>query len=294
MSSIQEIAQLIQEKEQEALNSVKKSTEVADSLEIIKRNRANLAVKVEKQERLFKIERERLDDEEARLLNEADKNDENYIAFRNEIAMLYAKQIEMSKKKIEEEEEEEVDEVIRVMYEGKKYLRSVKTGVIYNMEEEEVGKWNSKTKKIDFDEVSSDDETYESVDDIYEEEYEPTPIRDVPIRRDDPIHDDPIRRDDPIREQPNIPPLIFAYCDKNGNVIAEGTVRPGTNRYFDRTGEEIGHWNYSPAYSRFVPETKFYNKKIYVEKRADPEKRKKMQEYNRDYLIRKRARARVA
>ena len=66
----------------------------------------------------------------------------------------------------EEEEEEEVDEVVRVVFEGKKYLRSEKTGVIYNMDEEVVGKWNSKTKKIDFDEVESDEEEEEE----YEEE----------------------------------------------------------------------------------------------------------------------------
>ena len=54
----------------------------------------------------------------------------------------------------EEEEEEEEDEVVRIVYQGKKYLRSENTGVVYNDDDEQdvVGCWNKKTKKIDFDE----------------------------------------------------------------------------------------------------------------------------------------------
>ena len=60
----------------------------------------------------------------------------------------------------EEEEEEEADVVKKFEFEGVKYLKSKKTGIIYNMDQEVVGKWNEKTQKIDFDEDedSSDDE----------------------------------------------------------------------------------------------------------------------------------------
>jgi len=58
------------------------------------------------------------------------------------------------------EEEEEADVVKKFEYEGVKYLKSKKTGIIYNMEQEVVGKWNEESKKIDFEEEddSSDEE----------------------------------------------------------------------------------------------------------------------------------------
>ena len=60
----------------------------------------------------------------------------------------------------EEEKEEEADVVKKFEFEGAKYLKSKKTGIIYNMDQEVVGKWNEKTQKIDFEEHedSSDDE----------------------------------------------------------------------------------------------------------------------------------------
>ena len=57
--------------------------------------------------------------------------------------------------------EEESDVVKKFEYEGVKYLKSKKTGIIYNMEQEMVGKWNEETKKIVFEELedeSSDEE----------------------------------------------------------------------------------------------------------------------------------------
>ena len=56
------------------------------------------------------------------------------------------------------EEDEEVDDVVRIEYKGVKYLKSENTGVIYNMDEDVVGKWNDKTKSIDFDEQEEEEE----------------------------------------------------------------------------------------------------------------------------------------
>ena len=66
----------------------------------------------------------------------------------------------VKKAKVEEEEE---DVVKRFEFEGVKYLKSKKTGIIYNMEQDVIGKWNDKTGKIDFEEAGSEEE---------EEEYE--------------------------------------------------------------------------------------------------------------------------
>ena len=65
---------------------------------------------------------------------------------------------------VEEEEDEDVDDVVRIEYKGVKYLKSENTGVIYNMDEDVVGKWNEKTKSIDFEEQEEEEEEYEEDD----------------------------------------------------------------------------------------------------------------------------------
>ena len=60
----------------------------------------------------------------------------------------------------------EPDVVKRFEFEGKKYLKSKKTGIIYNMEQDVIGKWNDASNKIDF--TSTDEE----VEEAYEEEEE--------------------------------------------------------------------------------------------------------------------------
>ncbi len=57
-------------------------------------------------------------------------------------------------------EDNEPDVVKKFEYEGKKYLKSKKTGIIYNMEQDVVGKWNNETNKIDF--MDMEDEECES------------------------------------------------------------------------------------------------------------------------------------
>lgn len=59
--------------------------------------------------------------------------------------------------------DEEPDKVKRFEFEGVKYLKSKNTGIIYNMEQEVVGKWNEQSNKIDFKEAEDEEE---------EEEYE--------------------------------------------------------------------------------------------------------------------------
>ena len=55
-------------------------------------------------------------------------------------------------------EEEEEDECIKISYEGKDYIKSIQTNVVYNMDEEVVGKFNEETKKIVFDEEFKEEE----------------------------------------------------------------------------------------------------------------------------------------
>jgi chemotaxis protein histidine kinase CheA len=65
------------------------------------------------------------------------------------------------KPKEEDKAKEEQDVVKRFEFEGVKYLKSKNTGIIYNMDEDVVGKWNEKTNKIDFNEMDSEEEADE-------------------------------------------------------------------------------------------------------------------------------------
>ena len=78
--------------------------------------------------------------------------------------------------KVIEEEEEEEDTVERITkegvkckksFDGEQYLRSSKSGVVYNMEQDVIGKWDEESKKIVFNPVEAEleaDEDYESED----------------------------------------------------------------------------------------------------------------------------------
>ena len=81
---------------------------------------------------------------------------------------------EKSSKKEEPKEDDEPDVVKKIEFEGKKYLKSKKSGIIYdyaeyvkNQEQVIVGKWNESKNKIDFEEADKDSDEEES-----EEEYD--------------------------------------------------------------------------------------------------------------------------
>ena len=61
----------------------------------------------------------------------------------------------------DEDADEETDVVNRITYEGKKYLKSKNTGVIYNEEQDVVGKWIESTSTIEFFEFFDEEEEEE-------------------------------------------------------------------------------------------------------------------------------------
>jgi hypothetical protein len=61
----------------------------------------------------------------------------------------------------EKEVEEEADVVKRFEHEGIKYLKSKKSGIIYNMDQEVIGKWNEELQKIDLNEETEEEEEEE-------------------------------------------------------------------------------------------------------------------------------------
>ena len=62
--------------------------------------------------------------------------------------------------------DDEADVVKKITFEGKKYLKSKKTGIVYNMEQDVIGKWNEEKQRIDFDE--QDDKSDEESEDEYD------------------------------------------------------------------------------------------------------------------------------
>jgi hypothetical protein len=62
--------------------------------------------------------------------------------------------------------DEEADVVKKITFEGKKYLRSKKSGIVYNMEQDVIGKWNEEKQRIDFNE--EDDKSDEESEDEYD------------------------------------------------------------------------------------------------------------------------------
>jgi hypothetical protein len=60
---------------------------------------------------------------------------------------------------------EEADVVKKIVFEGKKYLKSKNTGIIYNMEQDVIGKWNEAKNRIDFDETGEESEEEYDEDD---------------------------------------------------------------------------------------------------------------------------------
>ena len=116
----------------------------------------------EKAEKEAKKEAEKAE-KEAKLA--ADKAEKEAKAKEAKEAKEAKKKPSSPKKEVKVEEEEEADVVKKIEFEGKKYLKSKKTGIVYDykkyVEEEEqvvVGKWNEEKSKIDFQESEEEEE----------------------------------------------------------------------------------------------------------------------------------------
>jgi hypothetical protein len=127
---------------------------------------AKLAAK--EAEKLAK-EAEKQAKEQEKLAKEAEKKAKAEAKEAEKLAKTAAKEAKTAAKTATKEaakestETQEPDKVKRFEFEGVKYLKSKNTGIIYNMEQEVVGKWNEQSNKIDFKEAEEEEE---------EEEYE--------------------------------------------------------------------------------------------------------------------------
>lgn len=130
------------------------------------------AKEAEKLAKLAAKEAEKLAKEQEKLAKEADKKAKAEAKEAEKLAKAAAKEAKTAAKEVktatketvkESTETQEPDKVKRFEFEGVKYLKSKNTGIIYNMEQEVVGKWNEQSNKIDFKEAEEEEE---------EEEYE--------------------------------------------------------------------------------------------------------------------------
>ena len=125
---------------------------------------------VKSEEDKFKKEEEKAAKKEAEKAEKeaklaADKAEKEAKAKEAKEAKEAKKKPSSPKKEVKVEEEEEADVVKKIEFEGKKYLKSKKTGIVYDykkyVEEEEqvvVGKWNEEKSKIDFQEDGEEEE----------------------------------------------------------------------------------------------------------------------------------------
>jgi hypothetical protein len=169
--------------EKEALKKAKEEEKAKKEAEKEAKRLAAEAEKARKEEEKAKKEAEkeakRLAAEAEKARKEAEKKAKEEEKAKKE-ALKKAKEEEKNKKttipakkespkKEKAQANDEPDVVKRFEFEGKKYLKSKNTGIIYNMEQDEIGKWNEETQKIDFFENDSDEEVEDAYDDDEEE-----------------------------------------------------------------------------------------------------------------------------
>ena len=138
----------------------------------------------EKEAEKLKKEQEKAKKEQEKTLKEAEKklkDEAKALKEAEKVAKEAAKALKEAEKVLKAEKKDaaksapaasvtdnEPDVVKRFEFEGKKYLKSKKTGIIYNMEQDVIGKWNDASNKIDF--TSTDEEVEEEYEEEEEEE----------------------------------------------------------------------------------------------------------------------------
>ena len=139
------------EAEKQAKLAAKEAEKVAKEQEKVAKEQEKLAKEAEKKAKAEAKEAEKLAKTAAKEAKTAAKD-----------AKVAVKEAATAK---ESTETQEPDKVKRFEFEGVKYLKSKNTGIIYNMEQEVVGKWNEQSNKIDFKEAEDEEE-----EDEYEDE----------------------------------------------------------------------------------------------------------------------------
>lgn len=134
-----------------------------------------LAKEQEKLAKEQKLAEEKAAKEQEKAAKAQAKEQEKALKEQEKALAAAKKEPKVAAKKVVEEDDEEPDVVKKIEVDGKKYLKSKKTGIIYdyneyvkNSEQVVVGKWNETKNKVDFTKVAESDE--ESEDEIEDDD----------------------------------------------------------------------------------------------------------------------------
>jgi hypothetical protein len=158
-------AERLQKEQEKAEKEAKRLQEKAEKEAKLAAEKAEKEAK-KKADEEARIAKKKAEEEEKAAKKLADKKEKEEKAAAEKASKEASKKpSKKAVKSVEPEEEEEQDVVKKIEFEGKKYLKSKKTGIIYdyteyvnNGEQVVVGKWNENTNKIEF---SNDDEESE-------------------------------------------------------------------------------------------------------------------------------------
>ena len=163
-----------QAEEEKALKKQQAEEEKALKKQQAEEEKALKKQKAEEEKAAKALKKQQEDDEKSLKKQQAEASK----ASKAKPSQVPVKKQEVAKKVDEPKaDEEEADVVKKIVFEDKKYLKSKKTGIIYdyneyvsNGEQVVVGQWNDKSNKIDFVEVESEEELEEG--EMEEEEYD--------------------------------------------------------------------------------------------------------------------------
>jgi hypothetical protein len=157
------------EEEKEAERLAKEAEKAEKEVKRLKEKAEKEAkLAAEKAEKEAKKEAERLEREAKKKAEEEEKAAKKAALEEAKKAKETAKKVPKTNTKKVEEEDDEPDVVKKIEFEGKKFLKSKKTGIIYdyieytkNGEQVVVGKWNETSNKIEFSKSDEEEEEEE-------------------------------------------------------------------------------------------------------------------------------------
>jgi len=138
----------------------KLTAEAKKETERLEKEEKKKAVEAKKEaERLEKEEKKKAAEakkEAERLEKEAKKKATEEKKPKKEVKKSASTEVNVTASDAVEEDAEEKFKVRKFEFEGKKYLKSKKSGIIYNMEQDKIGKWNEAKQRIDFDTIEEE------------------------------------------------------------------------------------------------------------------------------------------
>jgi hypothetical protein len=151
---------LLKEKEEKALALLKEKEEKAKEKEM-KSLMLKLEKEKQKEELLEKKAALALEKVKAKELLAKQKEKKTKVSKKSEVKEVVTSVATSVANLDAEVTDEEADVVKKIMFEGKKYLKSKNTGVIYNMDQDVIGKWNEEKQRIDFNEEEESEDEYD-------------------------------------------------------------------------------------------------------------------------------------